>query len=87
MSRQSQSEADESTTLVNQVLNPEPSPSNSGNAAHADAFTSECCTANNEFNQSNAVNVRAGILITQNHTLLVSGALVCNLSPCVDVSA
>lgn len=32
-SRQSQSEADQSTALVSHVLNPEPSPSHSGNVA------------------------------------------------------
>lgn len=37
-SRQCQSEAEQSTVLVNQVLNPEPSPARSGNVAQPDAF-------------------------------------------------
>lgn len=35
---QSQSEAEQATALVNQVLNPELSPSNPGNDAHADVL-------------------------------------------------
>lgn len=41
-SRQSQSDADQSTALVSQVLNPEQSPSISGNVVHADTLTPEC---------------------------------------------